>query len=77
MPGSHFPDLWPSVLPTGGLQACSMSSSPLGRYSIGGKPPSHAYVLEPRSFYYAFIGLSIAELASSIPSSGGGMYHFI
>jgi choline transport protein len=25
-------------------------------------------------FYYSFIGASIAELASSIPSSGGGMY---
>jgi choline transport protein len=40
-----------------------------------GGPPGILYEFIVASLYYAFIGASIAELASAIPSSGG-VYHW-
>ena len=38
---------------------------------LNGGPPGILYEFITASFYYAFIGASIAELASAVPSSGG------
>ena len=42
---------------------------------LNGGPPGILYEFITASVYYAFIGASIAELASAIPSSGG-VYHW-
>ncbi|KAF2094154.1 choline transport protein [Rhizodiscina lignyota] len=42
---------------------------------FNGGPPGILYELLTAGFYYAFIGASIAELASAIPSAGG-VYHW-
>lgn len=42
---------------------------------LNGGPPGILYEFIVASVYYAFIGASIAELASAIPSSGG-VYHW-
>lgn len=42
---------------------------------LNGGPPGILYEFIVASIYYAFIGASIAELASAIPSSGG-VYHW-
>lgn len=42
---------------------------------LNGGPPGILFEFIVASFYYAFIGASIAELASAIPSSGG-VYHW-
>jgi choline transport protein len=42
---------------------------------LNGGPPGILYEFITACSYYAFIGASIAELASSIPSSGG-VYHW-
>ncbi|EIN09321.1 choline transport protein, partial [Punctularia strigosozonata HHB-11173 SS5] len=52
----------------------AMGSS-LAVASANGGPPGILYELLVSAFYYAFINASLAELASSIPSSGG-VYHY-
>ncbi|KAF2173300.1 hypothetical protein M409DRAFT_49762 [Zasmidium cellare ATCC 36951] len=42
---------------------------------LNGGPPGILYEYIVACFYYAFIGASIAELASAVPSSGG-VYHW-
>ena len=42
---------------------------------LNGGPPGILYEFITACAYYAFIGASIAELASSVPSSGG-VYHW-
>ncbi|KAI9166403.1 LOW QUALITY PROTEIN: putative amino acid transporter [Paramyrothecium foliicola] len=42
---------------------------------LNGGPPGIIYGLLVAAFYYAFIGMSLAELASSVPTSGG-VYHW-
>ncbi|KAK4547863.1 hypothetical protein LTR36_010582 [Oleoguttula mirabilis] len=42
---------------------------------LNGGPPGILYEFIVAAIYYAFIGASIAELASAIPSSGG-VYHW-
>ncbi|KAM5345576.1 hypothetical protein ACJ41O_011437 [Fusarium nematophilum] len=42
---------------------------------LNGGPPGVIYGLIVAVFYYSFIGLSLAELASSFPTSGG-VYHW-
>ncbi|KAF5006498.1 hypothetical protein FDECE_7133 [Fusarium decemcellulare] len=42
---------------------------------LSGGPPGVIYGLIVAVFYYTFIGMSLAELASSFPSSGG-VYHW-
>ena len=43
---------------------------------LNGGPPGILYEFITACSYYAFIGASIAELASSVPSSGG-VYHWV
>ncbi|EJT68790.1 hypothetical protein GGTG_13641 [Gaeumannomyces tritici R3-111a-1] len=42
---------------------------------LNGGPPGLIFGLVVAAFYYSFIGLSLAELASSVPTSGG-VYHW-
>ncbi|KAI0021094.1 amino acid transporter [Xylariomycetidae sp. FL0641] len=42
---------------------------------LSGGPPGLIYGLIVALFYYSFIGLSLAELASSVPTAGG-VYHW-